>query len=450
MVLGANYFEYTNKPNVGTWRPENDSKWELVFSEEFDGNSLNQKKWNTRYTRQNFYQGRTNIWNNESQYYVGDGEVINGVLYDAFEFNNGTLSIVGQKAAQPITAKLGDSLPGFDPVKTFNYTSGILTTENKYAFTYGYIEIRAKVPAGQGLWPAFWMLPSSGKRSPEIDIMEALGQKTDTVLNTLFYTNESKQLTQYTGNQTFAGVDFSQDFHNYGVKWTTDKLTWYIDDHAVFETKNNIPDVPMYLLTNLAIGGNLPGSPDETTPVSSRFDIDYIRVYQDASSTLSGGTGDDVLEKQFGNIFGGAGNDILKGGSGNNTLNGGNGNDILIGVNSTAVQPGLGEIDILTGGAGQDKFVLGDATKFYYNDGNNLVAGLGDYALITDFNAVQDFIQLSGKASDYLLGAVSFVSGTGIYRDTNTDGALSSTDELIAVVQGNTGFNLTQSSFLYV
>nr|MCM0593777.1 family 16 glycosylhydrolase [Gloeotrichia echinulata DEX184] len=294
------------------------------------------------------------------------------------------------------------------------------------------------------------MLPSSGKRSPEIDIMEALGQKTDTVLNTLFYTNESQQLTQYTGNQTFAGVDFSQDFHNYGVKWTTDKLTWYIDDHAVFETKNNIPDVPMYLLTNLAIGGNLPGSPDETTPVSSRFDIDYIRVYQDASSTLSGGTGDDVLEKQFGNIFGGAGNDILKGGSGNNTLNGGDGNDILIGVNSTAVQPGLGEIDILTGGAGQDKFVLGDATKFYYNDGNNLVAGLGDYALITDFNAVQDVIQLSGKASDYLLGAVSFASGTGIYRDTNTDGALSSTDELIAVVQGNTGFNLTQSSFLYV
>lgn len=449
LVLSGDYFQYTDTPNATAWHPSKDAGWELVFSDEFNGTSLSLDKWNTRYTLQNLYGGRTNPWNQELQYYVGDNEVINGTVYDGFEFKNGIVNIVGKKVDTPITASIGEFALGFDEVKTFNYTSGMLNTENKAAFAYGYMEISAKVANGQGLWPAFWMLPSSGKWPPEIDIMETVGQKTDAVINSFHYL-DSEGLKQDTSYQTFTGIDFSKDFHTYGVKWETDKLTWYIDQHAVFETKNSIPDVPMYLLANLAIGGKFPGSPDATTPAINNYEIDYIRVYQDASGSLYGGSNDDVLEKQLGSIFGLAGNDIIKGGIGNNTLDGGDGNDTLIGVNSTVAQPGAGEVDTLIGGAGQDKFVLGESTKFYYDDRSNLITGLGSYAVIKDFNAAQDVMQLNGKASDYVLGAVSSLNGTGIYRDINGDRTLSSTDELIAVVQGDTGLNLTQNSFLYV
>ncbi len=94
LVLTGNYFQYTDGPAPSNWHPINDSQWEMVFSDEFDLTSLNANKWNTRYSH-NIYEGRTNPWNGEHQAYVGDNEIINGVTYDAFEFNNGVLNVKG-------------------------------------------------------------------------------------------------------------------------------------------------------------------------------------------------------------------------------------------------------------------------------------------------------------------------------------------------------------------
>ena len=430
LVLEAAYFQFTDEPTSTLWHPSNDSNWELVFSDDFDLASIDSSKWNTRYSHP-LYDGRTNPWNGEHQAYVGDGEVIDGVEYDAFEFDNGVLSIVSQKLDQPLTVNLNDSTPGFDPVKSFDYTSGILTSHDNAAFTYGYMEIRAQVAAGTSLWPAFWMLPTDGGWPPEIDIMETLGHRTDTVFNGTHAFDENGTHVHHSAEQTFAGVDFSANFHTYGVEWSEDSLTWYIDDQAMFQIDHDIPDVPMYLLANLAVGGYWPGSPDETTPETSSFDIDYIRVFQNDQGILHGGSQSDTLTKELGHLAGeggddtliaGAGDNHLFGGSGNDNLSAGMGNDILFGTDAGAA--GSGEIDTLMGGGGADTFVLGEAEQVFYSS-----AGALDYALITDFDAAMDTIQLVGEAVAYWLGASSNQQSTELWHQET-----SGVNELIAVL----------------
>jgi Ca2+-binding RTX toxin-like protein len=198
------------------------------------------------------------------------------------------------------------------------------------------------------------------------------------------------------------------------------------------------------------------------------------------NDNLDGGLGDDIINGDSGNdiVKGGSGLDLLNGGSGNDNLDGGDGNDfltgssgndsllggagddILIGVNANSIStvsslsisssgtPGLGEIDQLTGGAGVDQFILGDPNNVYYNDGSSLTPGTGDYALIVDFSAGQDKIQLKGSASNYGLNVVA--SNTQIFLDNDGIAGFTAKDELVGVVQGSTGLNLNSSAFNYV
>ncbi|MBD0308244.1 MAG: calcium-binding protein, partial [Microcoleus sp. T1-bin1] len=157
------------------------------------------------------------------------------------------------------------------------------------------------------------------------------------------------------------------------------------------------------------------------------------------NNTLAGEAGND-------NLYGGKDNDALLGGTGNDFLYAKEGNDILSGVDGTAANPGLGEVDTLVGAEGNDTFLLGDATKFYYNDGNDTGTGAGDYALIVGFNPIEDIIQLQGAPSTYQLGdsPAGLPAGTAIFKKTN--GA----DELIAIVQSVSFLAIDSTSLRFV
>ncbi|MEH2215335.1 calcium-binding protein [Nostoc sp.] len=154
--------------------------------------------------------------------------------------------------------------------------------------------------------------------------------------------------------------------------------------------------------------------------------------------TLDGNNGDDILNGEDGN-------DSLQGGPGNDILNGGSGNDILIGTfPGSPLPPGLGEIDNLTGGAGADRFILGDAVNVFYDDNNTTNPGFGDLATITDFDSSQDRIELNGFSQDYRLQVVG--SNTRIFLDKL--GA--EQDEIIGIVQGVVGLTLDSDNFTFL
>ncbi|MEH2354727.1 calcium-binding protein [Nostoc sp.] len=154
--------------------------------------------------------------------------------------------------------------------------------------------------------------------------------------------------------------------------------------------------------------------------------------------TLDGNNGDDILNGEDGN-------DSLQGGPGNEILNGGSGNDILIGTfPGSPFPPGLGETDTLTGGAGVDRFILGDAVNVFYDDNNTTNPGFGDLAFITDFNSSQDRIELNGFSQDYRLQVVG--NNTRIFLDKL--GA--EQDEIIGIVQGVVGLTLDSDNFTFL
>ncbi|QIR41341.1 hypothetical protein HCG51_10280 [Tolypothrix sp. PCC 7910] len=146
------------------------------------------------------------------------------------------------------------------------------------------------------------------------------------------------------------------------------------------------------------------------------------------------------------NIRTGDGNDTIIGGAGNDTINAGGGSDRLIGVAQNAVNPGLGEIDILQGGAGGDIYIIGNAATTFYDDGNTNTAGTTDYARIVGFNASEDLIQLTGPKTNYILGTSSIggIAGTAIYIKK----PIGEPNELIAIIEGVTGLNLDSNVFI--
>jgi hypothetical protein len=175
-----------------------------------------------------------------------------------------------------------------------NYTSARLRTLNKGDWTYGRFEMRAKLPVGQGMWPAFWMLSSvpdygGWAASGEIDIMESIGSNPEQIFGTLHYGGEFPD-NVYSGSGTFLPAGTAQDWHEYAIEWQLGEIRWYLDDQ-LYATQNNwystaapFPapfDVTFHLLLNLAVGGHVPGNPDGTTVFPQAYVIDYVRVYGD-------------------------------------------------------------------------------------------------------------------------------------------------------------------------
>ncbi|MYL33859.1 family 16 glycosylhydrolase [Pontibacillus yanchengensis] len=219
--------------------------WELIWRDEFEGDTLNEENWN--------YENWASEKNNELQYYHPTS-VIQA---------DGYLKIISKQ----------ENFKGRD------YVSGAVHTKDLISFLYGKVEMRAKLPTGQGIFPAFWMMPNLDQTwLPEIDIMEMVGHKPNEIWMVLHWKDEGGKLKSKS-NQ-YLGPDYSKDFHTFGIEWTPEQISWFIDDELRYQENRYVPDVPMYVYLNTAIGGNWPKSPDETTLFPQTFIVDYVRVYQ--------------------------------------------------------------------------------------------------------------------------------------------------------------------------
>lgn len=250
--------------------PPGNGQWKRVFAEEFNGKRLDRRKWTRCYWWDK--NGCTNLANNELQWYMPDNVSV----------GNGYLRLT----AKP------EKVIGHEG-RTFDYTSGMVTTgrdylerakPDRFATKYGYFEIRARVPRGKGLWPAIWLLPSTQEPRPEIDILEVLGHATDTYEMHLHYLD--KQNSWQSDGKSAKTTDLAGGWHVYGLDWSKDAVVWYLDGKEMWRyTKTEgISQEPMYLLINLAVGGNWPGSPNAKTKFPADFLIDYVRVWRRVGS----------------------------------------------------------------------------------------------------------------------------------------------------------------------
>jgi len=245
--------------------------WQLSFSDEFTGSDIDSNKWTY-----DIGTGSGGWGNNELEYYTDRTENA--------KVDNGELVITARK----------ESYGGM------NYTSARMKTMGKHAQKYGKIEVRAKTPAGTGLWPAIWMLPEDNAygvwaSSGEIDIMENKGRLPHEVYGTIHYGEEYPGNT-YTGKAyQFPNNDSVENYHVYGLEWEPGELRWYVDGQlyqtqndwyskSLYQPANNTYpapfDKPFHLLINLALGGNFDGG---LNPADSLFPntmkVDYVRMF---------------------------------------------------------------------------------------------------------------------------------------------------------------------------
>lgn len=237
--------------------------YSFVWQDEFDGTSLNMNDWN-------FETGNgSGGWgNNELQYYREENTTV----------ANGHLTIEAKT----------------EPFNGFNYTSSRLTTQNKVSFQYGRIDIRAKLPYGQGMWPALWMLGDNinsvgWPRCGEIDIMELVGGNVpgggdNKVHGTVHWDNAGTKADYGAGTTLSSGI-FAEKYHVFSLVWDSQKIVWLLDDvefNSIEITDPNLSEfrAKFFFIFNVAVGGNWPGSPDATTKFPQKMIVDYIRVFQ--------------------------------------------------------------------------------------------------------------------------------------------------------------------------
>jgi beta-glucanase (GH16 family) len=251
----------------------------LSFADEFDDLSLDLEdgapspgRWRTNfgYGGPTSVHSRTLVNNGELEVYVDPkfaGTGSTSLNLNPFHLSNGKLDIVAEpldEAARPVA--WGRS-----------YSSGLLTTKASFAQQYGVFEIRAKIPRGKGLWPAFWLLPANGAWPPELDVLEILGDNPNKVYMSWHSNGDGKHSSE---TKAIDIPDASADFHTYSVEWTKDTINWFFDDIQVASAPTP-PDLhqPMYMLINLAVGGGWPGAPNAWTNFPASYTIDWVRAY---------------------------------------------------------------------------------------------------------------------------------------------------------------------------
>ena len=244
----------------------------LVWSDEFDGAQLDPATWLIQ-TGDGTNVGLPPGWgNNELQYYQADNVAL----------SNGVAVITARE----------------ESVGGLNYTSARITTQDRVAFRYGRIEARIRLPGGKGLWPAFWLLSQdspygSWAATGEIDVMEAsnlgVGGKNDVFL-TLHYGGEFPE-NRFSSEDHEVEGSATDEFHDYAIEWDPSEFRWYVDGELKrtednwFSSAAPYPapfDQAFHILLNVAVGGNIPGSPDASTQFPVTMEVDWVRVYSGA------------------------------------------------------------------------------------------------------------------------------------------------------------------------
>ena len=227
--------------------------YKLVWSDEFDGTGISAENWN-------FETGGNGWGNHEKQYYQKDNASVAG----------GNLVITAKK----------------ETVGGNNYTSARMTTLAKREFTYGKIEARIKIPVGQGLWPAFWLLGANINKvnwpeCGETDIMEHIN--TDSLLYGTMHWNNNGHVSS--GNKT--PVDSISNFHVYSIEWDASAIRWLVDgvefnSATILNSANNTGAFhkPFFIILNLAVGGDWPGQDVDDSKFPASMYVDWVKVYQ--------------------------------------------------------------------------------------------------------------------------------------------------------------------------
>jgi beta-glucanase (GH16 family) len=317
----------------------------LSFDDEFNSLSLwdggASGTWATNFWWAPTYgNGSTLSSNGEQEWYINN-------LYPQtasaapWTVSNGTLTITAAKAAASIQPYIDN----------YQYTSGEINSYHSFSQTYGYFEMRAELPAGQGYWPAFYLLPENGAWPPELDVMEMLGNDPTTLYMTV-HSNSTGTHTQNGAAITVANM--STGFHTYGVDWEPDTITWYFDGQQVYQTATP-PDLntPMYIIADFAVGGYWPGMVDSTTPFPGQMQIDYIRAY--TAPPLA-------ALALFTLPTSSAWTDMIYGNSRSN---------VLVGTAAADHIDGKGGSDTMSGGAGDDTYVIDRPSDVVNESSNN-------------------------------------------------------------------------------
>ena len=253
--------------------PHSPPKWVLTWNDEFnarDGTPVDQSKW-TQVT------GGSGWGNDELEYYTASPRNAH------------------QEHGSLVIEALQEAYTGPDGV-TGQYTSARLKTAGKFSQAYGRFEARIKMPRGQGIWPAFWLLgddistvkwPTCG----EIDIVENLGSEPSIAHGTIHGPGYSRQHGISSAYTLPDDHHFSDDFHLFAVEWEPEEIRFYVDENLYATRRpSDLPagarwvyDHPFFVILNLAVGGKWPGNPDATTQFPQKMLVDYVRVYRRAN-----------------------------------------------------------------------------------------------------------------------------------------------------------------------
>lgn len=301
--VGSNYVNYTLIGNPDAPRPDVSDQEDiaigtpsdpaiqgmnLIWQDEFSGTTLDTSKWN--YEQGYYLNDDPNTWgwgNAELQHYTDSAQ--NVFVQD------GKLNIRALNDPK--------SFPQ-DPNRYAQYSSGKINTKNHFTLKYGRVDFRAKLPTGNGVWPALWMLPQDSPygtwaASGEIDVMEARGRLPGSTSGAVHFGGTWPANQHISGEYHFPeGQNINNDYHVYSVVWEEDNIKWYVDGKFFFKVTNeqwyslaapnnpNAPfDQPFYLIMNLALGGNFDGgiSPNPSD-IPATMQVDYVRVYKENGS----------------------------------------------------------------------------------------------------------------------------------------------------------------------